>query len=531
MPQKHNRAVSLPLQRFIDERMDMNYENDAGVDADSSGAGRRPSSVASHLEHQEPPKDPVETNSIQRLASRRIEHAHETKPSSSRPKSRVSEPGDRMKRPSLRNVAERSLNPQPASSARLSKGLHAHRSVDNLRTPRQDSRPSRAKTPVENLRKNGSGSSTPSRGAKQTRDHLDEKISTILDALPTRIQLVSQDDSDASSVTSSIAPLKTRERFRSVSPGAVSTRTTTSFAPSMTLTPAMSRRRQSSSHGPEESSVKLYHLHKGGKTNPTKLFVRTVGENGERVMVRVGGGWADLGEYLREYAIHHGRRHVSDTPRVEVRGIPSSSRDSPSSNSMLTPTPTHAPGSDRPRSVLSNRPSSSLGVRKTRRTSNVSETGADNIRAVSMGDSPLSSSASRRRLSASSNNSFGATSLASEAHQASSVYSPSTTIAAGGSISTPLGLAGPKPRSRHVSMSPESEAWVEDVLGQARRSSLRPAPGDHVDGHGQSQGTPPGPRPRVVTKVRSVGDMSMRSVSDMASRRVALRGLGNRVRG
>ena len=80
-------------------------------------------------------------------------------------------------------------------------------------------------------------------------------------------------------------------------------------------------------------------------------------------------------------------------------------------------------------------------------------------------------------------------------------------------------------------MSPESEAWVEDVLGQARRSSLRPAPGDHVDGHGQSQGTPPGPRPRVVTKVRSVGDMSMRSVSDMASRRVALRGLGNRVRG
>ena len=80
-------------------------------------------------------------------------------------------------------------------------------------------------------------------------------------------------------------------------------------------------------------------------------------------------------------------------------------------------------------------------------------------------------------------------------------------------------------------MSPESEAWVEDVLGQARRSSLRPVPGDHqMDGHGQGQGTPPAPRPRVVTKVRSVGDMSMRSVSDMAGRRVALQGLGRRPR-
>lgn len=515
MALRHNRAVSLPLQRFIDERMDMNYENDVGVDADSSGAGRRPSSVASHLEHREVSKKPAETNSIQRLASQRIGQA---KPL--RPKSRVSEPWDRKKKAPLRNAAERSLNSQPTASARLSKGLHAHRSVDSLRNPRQDSK---ANTPVETLRKNGSGSSTPSRGSKKAKDRLDEKISTILDGLPTRIQLVAQDDSDASSATSSIVPLKTRERLRSVSPGAASTRTST-FAPSMTLTPAVSRRRQSSAHGPEESSVKLYHLHKGGKTNPTKLFVRTVGENGERVMVRVGGGWADLGEYLREYAIHHGRRHVSDTPRVEVRGL-SSARDSPgSNNNMLTPTPNHAP--DRPRSVLSNRPGSSLGVRKTRRASNVSDTGADNVRAVSMGDSPLSS-ASHRRLSASSNNSFGATSLASEAHQASSIYSP-TTIAAGGStLSTPLGLAGPKPRSRHVSMSPESEAWVEDVLGQARRSSLRPVPGDQVDG----QGTPPAPRPRVLSKVRSVGDMSVRSVSDITSRRVALKGLGRGSRG
>lgn len=55
-------------------------------------------------------------------------------------------------------------------------------------------------------------------------------------------------------------------------------------------------------------------------------------------MVRVGGGWADLGEYLREYVIHHGRRKVSETPRVEVQGI--KTRSSPSYASpgtMLTP--------------------------------------------------------------------------------------------------------------------------------------------------------------------------------------------------
>lgn len=67
------------------------------------------------------------------------------------------------------------------------------------------------------------------------------------------------------------------------------------------------------------TSTQWYHLGRavsaGGFVEPPiKLFVRQVGADGERVMVRVGGGWADLGEYLREYASHHssGRRAVSD---------------------------------------------------------------------------------------------------------------------------------------------------------------------------------------------------------------------------
>ncbi|KAK5120256.1 hypothetical protein LTR85_006462 [Meristemomyces frigidus] len=74
----------------------------------------------------------------------------------------------------------------------------------------------------------------------------------------------------------------------------------------LTLAPADPSPRKSAA----ESEVKLYHLTQAGRDEPIKLFVRLVGE-GERVMVRVGGGWADLADYLRQYAEHHGSRTVS----------------------------------------------------------------------------------------------------------------------------------------------------------------------------------------------------------------------------
>ena len=33
-----------------------------------------------------------------------------------------------------------------------------------------------------------------------------------------------------------------------------------------------------------------------------------LGKNGERAMVRVGGGWEDLGEYLKMYVAYHGSK-------------------------------------------------------------------------------------------------------------------------------------------------------------------------------------------------------------------------------
>ena len=76
----------------------------------------------------------------------------------------------------------------------------------------------------------------------------------------------------------------------------------------MTLAPAEISPRKATPADPE---VKLYHLTQAGRAEPIKLYVRLVGE-GERVMVRVGGGWADLADYLRQYAEHHGSRTVSE---------------------------------------------------------------------------------------------------------------------------------------------------------------------------------------------------------------------------
>ncbi|OQV01913.1 hypothetical protein CLAIMM_07196 [Cladophialophora immunda] len=135
----------------------------------------------------------------------------------------------------------------------------------------------------------------------KTRESLDERIQDILTSLPTRIRLAKDADAQSSSTSS--------------------TRASTPTA-SLTLSPAKadpSSRRGSLA----DPDIKLYHLTRSGQGReapPVKLFVRTVGD-GDRVMVRVGGGWADLGEYLREYSLHHGSRATVDG-RLEVASFP-----------------------------------------------------------------------------------------------------------------------------------------------------------------------------------------------------------------
>lgn len=107
-----------------------------------------------------------------------------------------------------------------------------------------------------------------------------------------------------------------------------------------------------------DADGKMYYLTQEGKEQPIKLFVRLVGE-GERCMVRVGGGWADLGEYLRQYAEHHGHRTFSDG-KLEVGSMRLG-------GGTKARTPLSRPGSvlDRPDSSMSFRSRSSFGAAGT----------------------------------------------------------------------------------------------------------------------------------------------------------------------
>ena len=147
--------------------------------------------------------------------------------------------------------------------------------------------------------------------------------------------------------------------------------------PSFTLSPAYGKGTSRPRHQNGSPEIKLYHLSRSTGEAPVKLFVRLVGENGERAMVRVGGGWADLGEYLREYASHHGCRSAVDPGKVEVQDftvrVATSSARSPSAATMR--------GNDRsspvsrPDSAFARRTSSpTLHIRRTRRSAGERDT-------------------------------------------------------------------------------------------------------------------------------------------------------------
>jgi hypothetical protein len=167
----------------------------------------------------------------------------------------------------------------------------------------------------------------PTQFSKPTNsaEDLERKISDILTTIPAHIRLTSGTGANAREVKSGgrgVAPKGGRNYLRAA-------RSMHGMrSPELTLSPARTdlesasaasgRKSAAASRG--DNDIKLYHLSQPGKEHPIKLFIRRVGENGERVMVRVGGGWADLGEYLRQYAEHHGRRAVSDG-KFEILGL------------------------------------------------------------------------------------------------------------------------------------------------------------------------------------------------------------------
>jgi len=266
---------------------------------------------------------------------------------------------------------------------------------------------------------------------------LRQQISDIIDRIPAKIKLTTEPPNlnPPDLQLPKLRKMPSKEPFkRSVS--SLSQRTAT---PSFTLSPAKGAKPRNRT----QQEIKVYHLSRSTGEAPIKLFIRCVGENGERVMVRVGGGWADLSEYLKDYASHHGRRSAgTEKARVEIRDVPRISTRAADARS--------SPPS-RPGSALES-PMTPLAVRKTRRSIGAAGSEAPRLRAntpalpARIPDDLEPASEERDVRSRSS-------SRLSWVEEDSSF----------------LGLAGPS--GKKVEMSEESKAWVESVKEKVRLAS------------------------------------------------------------
>lgn len=272
-------------------------------------------------------------------------------------------------------------------------------------------------------------------------DHLQKQLRELLETIPAKIELKKR----GINLNPPDLQLPSRPKPRHSDPrrpgSALSSRAdsrvgTPSYSrsgtPAFMLAPVRDTRPRSMS----SQGIRLYHLSRSGEM-PIKLFIRCVGEQNERVMVRVGGGWSDLGEYLRDYAIHHGSRSKGEG-KVEVTdAVPVVSRR-----------PGSSPAS-RPGSSLES-PMTPLTVRKTRK--NPGEEGVPKAPKT-----PLSKASALQE---------SANTPASEA----SVRSRASSHVDWDEEDSSLGLAGPKAAKRRE-ISDESRAWIESVKHKVRLAS------------------------------------------------------------
>ncbi|KAL9629821.1 MAG: hypothetical protein Q9164_006709 [Protoblastenia rupestris] len=163
---------------------------------------------------------------------------------------------------------------------------------------------------------------TTDRYPAKPKDKLEARISSILTHIPADILL---QPSDATT-----HPLPNRPRNISNPKTPLRRSLTPKILRSKSSNPSPSQSLAPDPKTTSSTEIKLYHLHDSSSQDsaPVKLYVRLVGEAGERVMVRVGGGWADLGEYLRDYAQHHGKRSSISAHPFEIKNLPASTSNS-----------------------------------------------------------------------------------------------------------------------------------------------------------------------------------------------------------
>ncbi|KIW06227.1 uncharacterized protein PV09_02703 [Verruconis gallopava] len=309
---------------------------------------------------------------------------------------------------------------------------------------------------------------------------LEEQISSILESLPARIKLTSSSTPNAPEV-------KSKHKRRTSTSSTVSA---TSDAPrsgirSRAVTPSLTGRpgitlapadEPGPKRGANDPEIKVYHL-MSGNDKPLKLFIRRVGENGERVMVRVGGGWADLGEYLKTYAEHHGHRTVSEG-RVEVLGL--------GNDRILTPTSANSGRNSalgfRSESRVEGaegRSGSRLGMRTdsrqgmlsdSRRSSTMGSTGYPSITTSNGKDLPGASPATTDSISGPNEDVPTPTSATASAN--GSQRRGNAFWDEGGS------LMGPAAVRKSSEISSEKKEWVDSVVEQAKKVGRKVEFGD-----------------------------------------------------
>ena len=306
-------------------------------------------------------------------------------------------------------------------------------------------------------------------------ESLDEKIQDILITLPTKIVLAKDAESAKSSSSTTRSPTPTA---------------------AMTLSPAKtdSASRKGSVADPD---IRLYHLTRTGQPRgapPTKLYVRTVGD-GDRVMVRVGGGWADLGEYLKEYSLHHGTRATADG-RLEVASFPPNGQTANGATSQPRRKPksptwaqTEFESTDLviPKArTLTQRPASPERLGSTEYVTpppvppipspytiksptmrSASRHPAESVTTATVADAGTPSTPSQERYVVNSPGGITTTTVITPPPAMTTSY-------------TPLGAAGPKMNNRRVAtfgaVPSANDDWVQGMVGKARAVSSSSSP-------------------------------------------------------
>ena len=361
--------------------------------------------------------------------------------------------------PSIRNGTNRQAKlPRPPLNSAMAK----RRPLKDLKESSDAKQPW---PPTQFAQQALSPSNSNNNNNSNSADDLERQISNILTTIPAHIRLTSGPEADASEIkhpraTSSLGNTRSHPSNSlraSRAAGGVK-------SPELTLSPVKHDSEASSYAGGSsrrggaagaDSDIKLYHLTQPGKDKPIKLFVRRVGENGERVMVRVGGGWADLGEYLRQYAEHHGRRTVSEG-KFEVLGL------EPPGSTTAAATAGATSAAARTGTVdASVRPGSAASKKDFRFAAGTPVGGRPATPSVTPGKASALDAAQLT-------SSITTTPVAAAAAAGESGGSTGSS----GRVSwsgNEVGLAGPK--AKKLDLSGEKLEWIEGMMNQARRVS------------------------------------------------------------